>query len=321
MRKEILALLLALTGSLTVLSSAWAQQFPSKPITVIVPYTAGGPTDVPMRALAEAASKHLGQPIVIENKPGASGTLGPSTMAATAKPDGYTLTQMPATVTRLPLMQKTSWSANDFTYIINVSAYVYAMFTGADTPFKNWQDVVNYARKNPGKVTYGTPGNGSTQHLGTVMLSEKAGIDLLHVPYKGATEVNAAVVGGHVMLGASGTSVRPMVDAGKARFLNVWTDKRVSFLPDVPTLKDLGYPFVIEAPWGLSGPKGMDPVVVAKLHDAFKKALFEQPVIDALLRYDMKPAYMNSADYATSVAEQIKLDEALLGRLNLLKKP
>lgn len=301
--------------------TAWAQAYPAKPITLIVPWTPGGPTDMPMRAIAEAASKHLGQPIVVENKPGGTGTIGPSTMAATAKPDGYTLSQMPVSVYRLPLMQKTTWKADDFTYIINLSGYVYAMFAGADTPFKSWQDVVDYARKNPGKVTYGTPGNGSSQHLGTVMIAERAGIELLHVPFKGATEINAAVVGGHVMLGSSGTSIKPMVDAGKARFLNVWTDKRVSFLPDIPTLKDLGYPFVIEGPWGLAGPKGMDPKVVEKIHDAFKKALFEPSVIETLLRYDMKPDYKSTADYRAAVDAQIKLEEALLGRLNMLRKP
>ncbi len=299
-----------------------AQEYPSKPITLIVPWTAAGPTDATMRAIAEAASRHLGVSIVIENKAGGAGTIGPASMAATAKPDGYTLAQMPITVYRLPMMQKTSWKADDFTYIIHLTGYVFAMFTGADTPFRKWSDVVEYAKKNPGKLTYGTPGTGSSLHLGTEMIAEKAGIQLLHVPFKGAAEVNAAVVGGHVMMGSSGTSIKPMVDAGKARFLNVWTEKRVSFLPDIPTLKDLGYPFVIDSPWGLAGPKGMDPKVVAKIHDAFRKALMEPPVIDTLARFDMLPNYKNTADYRAAVAEQIRLEEELLGRLGLLmKKP
>jgi len=299
-----------------------AQEYPSKPITLIVPWTAAGPTDATMRAIAEAASKHPGVSIVVENKAGGAGTIGPASMAATAKPDGYTLAQMPITVYRLPMMQKTSWKADDFTYIIHLTGYVFAMFTGADTPFRKWSDVVEYAKKNPGKLTYGTPGTGSSLHLGTEMIAEKAGIQLLHVPFKGAAEVNAAVVGGHVMMGSSGTSIRPMVEAGKARFLNVWTEKRVSFLPDIPTLKDLGYPFVIDSPWGLAGPKGMDPKVVAKIHDAFRKALMEPPVIDTLARFDMLPNYKNTADYRAAVAEQIRLEEELLGRLGLLmKKP
>lgn len=312
--------ILASIGMMVLASAASAQDYPSKPVTLIVPWPAGGPTDITMRAMAEAASKHLGQPIVIENKAGGAGTVGPATMAATAKPDGYTLVQMPITVYRLPLMQKTTWKADDFTYIIHLTGYVFAMFTGADTPFKKWEDVVEYAKKNPGKVTYGSTGTGSSLHLGTEMIAEKAGIKLVHVPFKGAAEVNAAIAGGHVMLGASGTSVRPLVDAGKARFLNVWTAKRVSFLPEIPTLTELGYPFVIDSPWGLAGPKGMDPKVVQKIHDAFKKALEEKPVIETLGRFDMVPNYKSSADYNTAVQQQIKTEEALLGRIGLLRK-
>jgi tripartite-type tricarboxylate transporter receptor subunit TctC len=312
--------ILASIGVMVLASVASAQEFPAKPINLIVPWPAGGPTDITMRAMAEAASKHLGQPIVIENKAGGAGTVGPATMAATAKPDGYTIVQMPITVYRLPLMQKTTWKADDFTYIIHLTGYVFAMFTGADTPFQKWEDVVEYAKKNPGKVTYGSTGTGSSLHLGTEMIAEKAGIKLVHVPFKGAAEVNAAIAGGHVMLGASGTSVKPLVDAGKARFLNVWTAKRVTFLPEIPTLQELGYPYVIDSPWGLAGPKGMDPKVVAKIHDAFKKALEEKSVVETLGRFDMVPNYKGTADYNAAVAEQIKLEEALLKRIGMERK-
>ena len=159
--------MLAVIGMALLGGTAIAQEYPTKPITLIVPWPPGGPTDVTMRAIAEAASRHLGQPIMIENKAGGAGTIGPGTMAATAKPDGYTLAQMPITVYRLPMMQKTSWKADDFTYIIHLTGYVFAMFTAADSPFKKWEDVVEYARKNPEKVTYATPGAGSSLHLGT----------------------------------------------------------------------------------------------------------------------------------------------------------
>ncbi|MDQ8728385.1 tripartite tricarboxylate transporter substrate binding protein [Bradyrhizobium sp. LHD-71] len=312
--------ILASLGLMVLAGAASAQDYPSKPINLIVPWPAGGPTDITMRAMAEAAAKHLGQPIVIENKAGGGGTVGPATMAASAKPDGYTLAQMPITVYRLPLMQKTTWKADDFTYIIHLTGYVFAVFAGADTPFKTWEDVIAYAKANPGKITYGSTGSGTSLHLGMEMLAEKSGVKFTHVPFKGAAEVNAAVAGGHVMLGASGTSIKPLVDAGKARFLNVWTAKRVSFLPEIPTLQDLGYPYVIDSPWGLAGPKGMDPKVVAKIHDAFRKALQEQPVIDTLARFDMVPNYKNTADYNAAVAEQIKLEEALLKRIGLERK-
>ena len=313
----------ALLGGLAaaaIAGAAQAQTYPSRPITLIVPWPAGGPTDVTMRAMAEVASKHLGQPIVIENKAGGSGTVGPATMAATAKPDGYTLAQMPITVYRLPLMQKTTWKADDFTYIIHLTGYVFAAFSSASTPFKTWQEVIDYAKANPGKVTYGSTGTGGSLHLGMEMLAEKSGVKFTHVPFKGAAEVNAAVAGGHVMVGASGTSIRPLVDAGKARFLNVWTAKRVSFLPDIPNLQDLGYPYVIDSPWGLAGPKGMDPKVVQIIHDAFKKALEEPSVIETLGRFDMVPNYKGTKDYQAAVDEQIKMEDALLQRIGLRAK-
>ena len=130
---------------------ATAQDYPARPITLIVPFPAGGPTDLALRALAEAAAKHLGQPVIVENKAGGAGTVGPATMAATGKPDGYTIAQMPVTVYRLPLMQDTTWKADDFTYIIHLTGYVFAHIAAADTPFKTWKDVVEYAKKNPGQ--------------------------------------------------------------------------------------------------------------------------------------------------------------------------
>ncbi len=297
-----------------------ALDYPVKPITLIVPFPAGGPTDLALRALGEAAAKHLGQPIIVENKSGGAGTVGPATMAATAKPDGYTIAQMPVTVYRLPLMQETTWKVEDFTYIIHLTGYVFAHIAAADTPFKTWKDVVEYAKKNPGKVTYGSSGTGGSPHLGTEQVAEKDGIKLTHVPFKGAAELHAAVAGGHVMVGAGGASSKQIVDAGKARFLNVWTAQRQKSFPDVPTLTELGYPFVIDSPFGIAGPKGMDPKVVARLHDAFKKAIENPEVIKILERFEMVPNYKNSADYKLAVDEQIKLEKALLERIGLLKK-
>lgn len=297
-----------------------AQEFPTKPITLIVPFPAGGPTDLALRALGEAASKHLGQPVIVENKSGGAGTVGPATMAATAKADGYTISQMPITVYRLPMMQETTWKPEDFTYIIHLTGYVFAHIAAADTPFKTWADVVEYAKKNPGKITYGSSGTGGSPHLGTEQIAEKDGIKLTHVPFKGAAELHAAVAGGHVMLGAGGASSKQIVDAGKARFLNVWTAKRQKSFPEVPTLQELGYPFVIDSPFGIAGPKGMDPKVVQKLHDAFKKAIEDPAVIEVLDRFEMVPNYKNSADYRLAVDEQIKLERGLLERIGLLKK-
>jgi tripartite-type tricarboxylate transporter receptor subunit TctC len=309
-------------ASLLLLSvQALAQDFPSRPVTLVVPWPAGGPTDVAVRAVAEAAQKHLGQPIVIDNKGGGGGTVGIATMAATAKPDGYTIGQIPITVFRLPLMQKTTWTHEDLTYIIHLTGYVFGIYSSAAAPFTNWKELVEYAKANPGKVTYGTPGAGTSLHLGVEQIAEKAGIKLTHVPFKGTAEVIAAVAGGHVMIGAGSIgAARPLVEANKARYMNIWTAEPRKAFSGVPTLVDLGYGLVVESPWGIAGPKGMDPKVVARLHDAFKKAIEEPAVLEALDRYEMKPNYKSTADYVAAVKEQVQIEKALIERLGLGKK-
>jgi tripartite-type tricarboxylate transporter receptor subunit TctC len=313
----ILAVLLAAIAPARVA----AQTYPDKPVTLIVPWPAGGATDIAMRAIAEGATKHLGQTIVIDNKPGASGTLGPAVMAANAKPDGYTIAQMPITVMRLPLMQKAAWDAvKDFTYIVHLTGYTFGITTKADGPFKTWADVVAYAKANPGKVTYATPGAGTSLHIGMEQIAAKSGIQLTQVPFKGNAESNAAVLGGHTMLQADGSGWKALVDAGQLRLLAIWTDQRSKNFPDAPTLKELGYPFVFDSPFGIAGPKGMDPAVVQKLHDAFKKSIEDPAVVATLAKYEMVPRYIDTAGYRKFVEEIIASEKAALERIGLAKK-
>lgn len=312
---------LAAAAIACVATGAMAQSYPTKPITLIVPWPAGGSTDVAMRAIAEGASKHLGQPIVIDNKAGASGTLGPATMAATSKPDGYTIAQIPITVMRLPMMQKVSWDAEkSFTYIVHLTGYTFGITTKADGPFKKWQDVVDFAKANPGKVTYATPGSGTSLHIGMEQIADAAGIKLTQVPFKGGAETGAAVLGGHTTLQADSTGWKPLVEAGQLRLLAIWTANRSKVWPDVPTLKELGYPFVFDSPFGIAGPKGMDPKIVAILHDAFKKAIDDPAIIATLEKYDMVPSYKSTADYNKFVVDVVAQEKAALEKLGLLKK-
>jgi tripartite-type tricarboxylate transporter receptor subunit TctC len=320
-RRQLLAAICAAAALGGLGLPAHAQDFPVRPITLIIPWTAGGPTDVAMRAIAEAAAKHLGQPIIVENKAGGGGALGPATMAAAAKPDGYTISQIPIGVYRLPIMQETTWDPlKDFTYIIHLTGYVFATFASEQSGFKTWADVVAFAKQNPGKVSYATPGAGTSLHIGMEQMAAKEGIKLTHVPFKGASEVNVAVAGNHTMLGASGLSAKPLADAGKVRFLTVWTGKRAKLIPDVPTLKEAGLPFVFDSPFGLAGPKGMDPKVVAKIHDAFKKALEDPSVLAAFDKFEMVPNYMNSADYTKFVQEFMVSERKALTDIGLAKK-
>ena len=178
---------IVLTAALVVIGgAAFAQNFPSKPVTLIVPWPAGGSTDIGMRALAEATQKHLGQPIVIDNRPGGSGTLAPGQMAASAKPDGYTVAQLPITVFRLPFMRKTTFDpTTDFTYIVGVSGYTFGVVVKNTAPWRTFAEFLAYAKANPGKIDYGSPGAGTSLHITMEQIAQQQGIRWTHVPFKG----------------------------------------------------------------------------------------------------------------------------------------
>jgi tripartite-type tricarboxylate transporter receptor subunit TctC len=304
---------------ITLTGGAQAQNFPAKPVTFIVPWPAGGSSDLVLRALAEATQKHLGQPIVIENRAGASGTLGPAQMAATAKPDGYTVAQMPITVFRLPYMAKTTFDpTKDFTYIIGLTGYTFGVVVRKDAPWKTFQEMLADGKANPGKIKYGTPGAGTSLHIGMEQIAKQAGgIKWTHVPFKGAAETNAALLGGHVDAVADSTGWGPLVNSGDFRLLVTWGASRTKNWPDVPVLKELGLNLVANSPYGIAGPKGMDPKVVKALHDAFKKGLEEPSYAAALEKFDQELAYLSTEDYAKHAAQNIEEAKKLVDDLGL----
>ena len=203
-----------------LVAAAHAQQFPSKPVTLIVPWPAGGSTDIYFRKLGEITQKHLGQNLVIENRPGGSGNNGPTTMAKTAQPDGYTISQLTISAFRAPHMQKVDWNpVTDFTYIIGLAGYTFGVVVKADSPFKTFNDLIAYARANPGKLSYATPGTGTSLHLAMEEVAAKAGVQLLHVPFKGYADGAIALMGGHVMVQVDSTGWAKQVDAGAQRLL------------------------------------------------------------------------------------------------------
>ena len=235
MSKRYGALLAAMLLGL-VAGSATAQSFPAKPITLICPWPAGGSTDLHLRKLGEIAAKHLGQPIVIENKPGASGMLGPATMARTARPDGYTISQLAISAYRMPHMQKVDWDPlTDFSYIIGVAGYTFGVVVKSDSPFKSFGDIITYAKANPGKLSYATPGTGTSLHLAMSEIETKAGVQFLHVPFKGYADGATALMGGHVMVQVDSTGWARFVDAGSLRLLATLGDKRTRW--NAPTVK------------------------------------------------------------------------------------
>jgi tripartite-type tricarboxylate transporter receptor subunit TctC len=300
-------------------AAAHAQSFPVKPIKLIIAFPAGGPTDITMRQLADNASKIIGQPIVVENKPGAGGTL-PAQALQTAQPDGYTIAQIPLGVFRLSYTTKINWDpVKDISYVINVTGYAFGIVVPADSPLKNWKDFVDYAKANPGKLTYGSTGTLTSPHLTTELIAQKLGIELQHVPYKGSADLMLAVLSGQLMAAADSTGFAPQVEAGKLRVLNTWGEKRLAKFPDAPTLKELGLDIVQNSPFGIGAPKGTPPEVVKKLHDAFKQAMEEPSYVAALGRYDMLPNYMSSADYTKFAQTTFAREKALIEKLGLAK--
>lgn len=303
---------------LAVACATHAQKFPEKPITLIVPWPAGGSTDLSMRALAEAASRHLPQKVVIENRPGVGGTLGAQHLAQNARPDGYTVSQMPITVFRHPHMTKTNYDPMaDFTWIIHLTGYTFGVVVRADSPFKTFRDLVEYARANPGKLTYGTPGNGTSLHITMEQIAIKEGVKWTQVPFKGYADNATSLLGGHTMSLADSTGWAESVTAGKMRLLVTWGERRTKRWPEAPTLVDLGYGIVSNSPYGLAGPKGMDPAVVKVLHDAFKKGLEDPKTLEMFERFDQDSAYLDSAAYAAHARKSFQEEGEMIRKLGL----
>lgn len=313
--------LAALAATLPAAGPARADTFPSRAITLVVPWPAGGSTDRHLRALAEIASKHLGQPIIINNQPGGGGTNGPGNLGLQGRPDGYTIAQYPMGMLRIPHMQKTAWHPiNDFSFILGVTGYSFGFVVRADSPYKTFKDYIEAARKAPGKIDFGSTGTGTSPHLLIEEVSDAAGVQLNHIPFKGNADQMQALLGGHVMAASDATGWDKFVDAGQMRLLVSFGDQRMKRYPNVPTAKELGYNVVANSPYGLVGPKGMDPAVVKTLHDAFRKSMDDPQHLAVLDQLNQPVWYKNSADYAAWARETLVKERKLIERLDLLAK-
>ncbi len=315
------------TGAFIIVSMimGWAalcpgQDFPNKPVTLVIPYPAGGSTDLTGRAMSMAAKNHLGQPIVCENKGGGGGTVGPA-LVISKPPDGYTIGISSGAVTIAYYMGKLNFNPlTDTTNIIRYSSYVFGMVVRSDSPWKTIQEFVKYAKENPGKITYGTPGVGTNPHLAMEELSMLTGIKLVHMPFKGGAEANTALLGGHIDAISDSTSWGPMVDAGKFRLLATYAPQRLARYPNAPTLRESGYDMVYSSPIFLIGPKGMAKPVVAKLHDAFKKSLNDPDYVSILKKYDMTQNYLGPEDLDKANRQEAEQIKRVVQKLGLDKK-
>jgi len=282
-----------------------AQDYPNRPVQVVVPPGAGGGTDLLFRALAKATEPHLGQPIVVVNKPGAGGAIGTAEIAR-AKPDGYTIGAVLQQI-YLPMMRpELSYREKDFTYIMMVNADPMVITIKADKPWKNLADVIAAAKATPGKITVGNCGAGCISHLAAGMVERKSGVKFAHVPFDGHSPGRTALLGGHLdVMVMTPSEALDFVKAGQIRAVAVIDAKRTPILPEVPTLKEaVGYDITASAWRSVGGPAGMPADVVTKLTAAFRKGMDDPAFRDFAQKGGFQLEYMDSAQMAAFINKE-----------------
>lgn len=304
LRSFIAGMTLCVSGML-VGGPAWA--WPDKPIEIIVGFAPGGGTDVTARTLATFLSKALGGPVVVVNKPGASGAIGLSYVAR-AQPDGYTLgmTNMPGLLT-LPIERETGFKPADFTYLANLVRDPSAFSVGQNSPYKTVADLINAAKKSPGTISYGSTGVGTDDHLAMAMFEGLTGAKLLHVPFNGAGPLRTAIMGGHVEIGGLNLGeVMPYSGKGM-RVLGQASDSRSRLGAEVPTFKEQSVELVFASERGLVAPKGLPADVGRKLATALKR-IAEDPEFQQQMKIQFTEMdYLSGPDWKKRLerAEQV----------------
>jgi tripartite-type tricarboxylate transporter receptor subunit TctC len=296
-----------------------SEPFPMHPVTLWVPWPAGGATDITMRLLAEIAGRHLGQRVLIENRSGAGGTLAMPVLQ-NAAPDGYTVAQLPQTVFRAPWMQKVLWDPiRDTTPIIQLSGVTFGLLTHPGSGIKTLDDIFDLARVHPSALTVATNGVGTTPHLLMDQLMAAKGLSYTHIPYKGTAQQMVELAAGQVDVGINSSGFAPHVDGGRLRLIAVFSEQRSKRWPNTPTVTELGYPLAATSPYGLAGPKGVPPAIVRTLHDAFKAALFDPQHVAELDKYDQLPDYLGPAEYGRAMKRAYEAEKRNVERLGLNK--
>ncbi len=289
---RLLSTLAATALALAFSMPAVAQDYPSRPVRVIVPYPPGGPTDVIVRVVANRLTESLGQQVIVENRAGASGMIG-AELVAKAPPDGYTLLVNPSIHVILPsLVPKMAYDAiKDFTHITLLVSVPLFLVVNNSLPVRNVQDLIAYAKANPGKLNFASASSGSSSQLAGEQFKLFAGVQMQHIPYKGSTPALTDVMGGQVqMMFDSTPSAMPFVKSGKLRALAVTTAKRTGAAPDIPSMAESGLPGFDHSNWyGVWGPPGLPRDVVNKLSSALAATMQKKDVRDRLVDLGADP--------------------------------
>jgi tripartite-type tricarboxylate transporter receptor subunit TctC len=311
MQNNITRLAFALLATAVTLgalpASALAQAWPSKSIRLVTPFAPGGGTDFIARLIAQRLTEKLGQPVIVDNKPGAGATLG-TEIALKAAPDGYTLLLTPASYTVNANIYKLNFDpVNDITPVVQISSGPYVVAVHPSVPAKTLKELVDYAKANPGKLSYASAGTGSSTHLASAYFLDVAKVNMLHVPYKGTgPALNDTIAGNTQVIFGSVAATLQHVKSGRLRALAVTTPQRISAEPDLPSVSELGYPSYEVTNWsGLSGPKGMPKEIVDRLNREVNEIIKGADVAKILAADGLSPAGGTSQRFAGIIAAEI----------------
>ena len=304
-------------------SPLWSQQaYPTKPINLIIGYAPGGVVDISERFLASKAEKILGQPFVVSNNGGGGSSVAYEITARKA-PDGYNIVGGASTgLVRIPQFRVVPYQMDDFIPIMHFATPVLTpVVVKSTSPWKTFKELVDYAKKNPGKVTYSTTGVGSPMHMAMEYVAKQEGITWTHVPFPGAMPAFTALLGGHVTFQVGAGESVPFIKDGTVRLLANLSERRVKGWPDTPTLIELGYDFFNESVFMFSAPKGTPKQIIDKLDDAFHKAMADPEFMNVLARVEFEPSYRHSADTRKYLEDAYVRIGRMIQELKIPKEP
>jgi len=298
-----------LAVSAVVAHGALAQEYPSRPIRIVVPFAAGGGADFTTRAVAVPLAQSLRQSVVVDNRPGGGGTIG-TEVVTSAAPDGYTLVEASATTLAvLPAMTKVAYDpVRDLAPITLMGAQTHMVTVHPSLPVRSVKELVALAKSRPGALNYASSGNGGPNHLGTELFKMAAGIDMIHVPYKGNGPALVDLVAGQVQVGLpTMATTMPFVRAGRLRALAVTSPKRSAVTPDLPTVAELGYPgFEVRSWYGLLAPAKTPPAIVQRLQQEIAGVLRRPDVLERFAGDGLEPGGITPEEFTAFVAAEIK---------------
>ena len=318
---KVKSLLLGITALVAgALSTTALAAYPDKPVTVICPWTAGGGTDVLLRALSKEAEKYLGQTINVVNQTGGAGAIGHNAIRA-ARPDGYTIGMITFELNSLPPQGLVPFTWKDFDPLMRINTDPAALTVRKDAPYNTVRGFVDYAKAHPDEITIGNSAPGSVWNIAAGLVAEKTGIKVKHVPFDGAQPAVTALVGGHIKaVAVSVAEVRGQVQAGNLKILGVMSSERDKIFPDVPTFKEQGVDVEFYTWRGLGLPKGVPANVKAKISEAYKKAFDSKEFQEFAAKASLNLAYLNAADFTKFLDQNYKDVDTVMKSLGLAKK-